>query len=163
MHVKVTGRLHLEAVHGLAGVRVYEVVAPGGHRIASPFLSFEPWLAYILAALPAYMRASFMQILALATYFSGPIKFSILFSTIFVRRLSNIQSSCSSQLRKGCSLSWTNLNLPSAFRLTRQNTTELPTPMSKTSTMPSTSWERPPTRRCAASKHSKRRSTSPPG
>ena len=75
IHADLTGRLHLEAVHGLAGVRVYEVVAPGGHRIASPFLSFEPWLAYILAALPAYMRASFMQILALATYFSGPIKF----------------------------------------------------------------------------------------
>ena len=63
MHVKVTGRLHLEAVHGLAGVRVYEVVAPGGHRIASPFLSFEPWLAYILAAPPADMRPFFMQIL----------------------------------------------------------------------------------------------------
>ena len=63
MHVKVTGRLHLEAVHGLAGVRVNEVVAPGGHRFASPFLYFEPWLAYILAAHRAYMRMLFMQIL----------------------------------------------------------------------------------------------------
>ena len=44
----LTGRLHLEAIHGLAGVRVHEVVAVGGHTITSPFRDLGKFIPRIV-------------------------------------------------------------------------------------------------------------------
>lgn len=48
INADLTGRLHLEAIHGLAGVRVHEVVAVGGHTITSPFRDLGKFIPRIV-------------------------------------------------------------------------------------------------------------------